>query len=152
MQGVLRALSPRVMFAHNWFFRGNSLVTFSVFGRSRFKPVPRLSSANRLSVCNLILPVCVSTATNSTSQALRSTNWSLRLLNLRAISPRSPLWQRRRFETANFFKKEATLMPEPLAIEKNQRPFHTPNKKICNFTWLCINIIFKICFFFIWVT
>jgi len=31
------------------------------------------------------------------------------------------------FQTANVFEKEKTLMPEPLVIEKHQRPFAVPN-------------------------
>ena len=28
--------------------------------------------------------------------------------------------------TANFFERSATIIPEPLTVEKNQRPFPTP--------------------------
>ena len=30
-------------------------------------------------------------------------------------------------QTANFFEKEKVLMPEPMAVEKRQRPFPIPN-------------------------
>jgi len=44
------------------------------------------------------------------------------------VKPAGPLYpELKTLETANFFKKEAVLMPEPLAVEKNQRPFPTPN-------------------------
>ena len=55
-----------------------------------------------LSVFSLILPEFVLTTISSVLDALRSTNWSLRLLNLSEISPRSPLLQSRILETESF--------------------------------------------------
>ena len=44
------------------------------------------------------------------------------------VNPAGPLRpELKRLQTANFFEKTPTLMPEPLAVEKNQRPFPTPN-------------------------
>lgn len=44
------------------------------------------------------------------------------------VNPAGPLRpELKTLGTANFFEKTPTLMPEPLAIEKNQRPFPAPN-------------------------
>jgi hypothetical protein len=44
------------------------------------------------------------------------------------VNPAGPLRpELKTLGTANFFEKTPTLMPEPMAIEKNQRPFPTPN-------------------------
>jgi hypothetical protein len=44
------------------------------------------------------------------------------------VQPQGPLYpELKTLETANFFEKSRTIIPEPLAVEKNQRPFPTPN-------------------------
>ena len=43
------------------------------------------------------------------------------------VKPEPPLIaELKQLDTVNFFKREATLMPEPLVIQKNQRPFPCP--------------------------
>ena len=43
------------------------------------------------------------------------------------VNPAGPLRpELKTLGTANFFEKGATLMPEPLAVEKKQRPFPAP--------------------------
>ena len=43
------------------------------------------------------------------------------------VSPQPPLVPEFKcLKTANFFEKSPTLIPEPLVIEKNQRPFPVP--------------------------
>ena len=43
------------------------------------------------------------------------------------VNPAGPLRpELKTLETANFFEKGAILMPEPLAVEKKQRPFPAP--------------------------
>jgi hypothetical protein len=44
------------------------------------------------------------------------------------VNPAGPLYpELKTLDTANFFTKGPVLMPEPLTVEKNQRPFPTPN-------------------------
>ena len=43
------------------------------------------------------------------------------------VKPAPPLVAEfKKLDSANIFQKEPTLMPEPLVIEKNQRPFPCP--------------------------
>jgi hypothetical protein len=43
------------------------------------------------------------------------------------VNPEPPLTpELKRLEIANFFQKEKVLMPEPLTVEKHQRPFPCP--------------------------
>jgi hypothetical protein len=43
------------------------------------------------------------------------------------VNPAGPLYpELKSLETANFFEKGPTLIPEPLTVEKKQRPFPAP--------------------------